>query len=136
MKIGQVIQKFKDHTRSTVFHKLITRLSSPKYLGRLWGPLSLLLNRYRCYSPRVKRPGRHVDPSPPPSAEIKKHRCTYAPPTTLHSIDRIDYFSLFSLRNKSRVQCRLRRTEKNSVMCQECERSRLHFGHILDCIFI
>jgi hypothetical protein len=39
--------------------------SSPSRPQRLWGPPEAL-------SPRVKRPGRGADHSPPPSAEVKK----------------------------------------------------------------
>ena len=52
VKIGQVVQKSKTTHVARCFINLITRfLSSPKYLDRPWGPISLLLNRYRCYCP-------------------------------------------------------------------------------------
>jgi hypothetical protein len=44
--------------------------SSQRRPDRLWGPPSLLHNRYG--GGGVKRPGREVDHSPPPSAEVKK----------------------------------------------------------------
>jgi len=108
VKIGQVVQKCKSARTphlARCFINLITRfLSSPKHPDQLWGPLSLLLNRNRCYSPRIKRPECEVDPSSEPSAEIKKkHRYNSAPPTTLHNVDMINYFSLLSLRNKIKV---------------------------------
>jgi hypothetical protein len=46
--------------------------SFPRRPGRLWGPTNFLSNGYRGSSPRVKRPGREADNSPPVSAEVKK----------------------------------------------------------------
>jgi len=46
-------------------------LSSPKYPDRLWGPPSLLFNRYRGSVPAEKRSGRDIDHSPPYSTEVK-----------------------------------------------------------------
>jgi hypothetical protein len=44
----------------------------PQRPDRLWGPLNLLSNGYRgALSPRLKRPGREADHSPPSSAEVK-----------------------------------------------------------------
>jgi hypothetical protein len=42
--------------------------SSPRRPDRLWGPSSLLSNRYQV----VNQPGREADHSPPTSAEVKK----------------------------------------------------------------
>jgi hypothetical protein len=45
---------------------------SPPRPDRHWGPPRLLTNGYRgLFSPRVKRPGREADHSPPYSAEVK-----------------------------------------------------------------
>jgi hypothetical protein len=47
--------------------------SSPSRPDGLWGPPNLLSNWYRgSLSPRVKRPRREADYSPPASAEVKK----------------------------------------------------------------
>jgi hypothetical protein len=45
--------------------------SSSQTSDRLWGPPSLLFYWYQIYFPRVKRPGREIDHSPPSSAEFK-----------------------------------------------------------------
>jgi hypothetical protein len=39
---------------------------------RLWGPPNLLYNGTGSSFPRVKRPGREADHSPPTSADVKK----------------------------------------------------------------
>jgi hypothetical protein len=48
--------------------------SSPCCPDQLWGPPNLLSNQWvpGALSPRVKRPGREADHSPPASAEVKK----------------------------------------------------------------
>ena len=56
-------------------------------------------------------------------------------PSTPRSPQWSHYVSLLSLRNKIRAQCSVRRTERNSVTCQECDYSRLHFRHTLEVIF-
>jgi hypothetical protein len=46
--------------------------SSPQRPDWFWGPLSLLLNRYRrVLFPGVKRPGREANHSPPSRAKVK-----------------------------------------------------------------
>jgi hypothetical protein len=49
--------------------RILTSRSRPH---RLWGTPSLLFNGYGGASPRVKRPGREADHSPPTSADVKK----------------------------------------------------------------
>ena len=39
-----------------------------------WGPPSLLYNGYRLFQGGKERPGRDADPSPPPSAVVKKEQ--------------------------------------------------------------
>ena len=39
-----------------------------------WGPPSILYNGYRVSFPRVKRPGRDIDYTPPSSAEVKERK--------------------------------------------------------------
>ena len=52
------------------------RSSSPrKCTDRLWGPPSLLFNRYRGSLPGVKRPGREVNHSLPSIAKVKNMNC-------------------------------------------------------------
>ena len=46
----------------------------------LWGPLSLVFNRYRTYFTGVKRPGREVHHLPPSKVEVKNY-WSYAPYT-------------------------------------------------------
>jgi hypothetical protein len=47
--------------------------SSPRRQDRLWGPPSLLSNRYRrLFSPGIKQPGREAAHLPTASAEFKK----------------------------------------------------------------
>jgi hypothetical protein len=45
--------------------------ASPQLPDRLWDPPSLIHNRYRGSSPRVKRPVLEAD-SPPSSADVNK----------------------------------------------------------------
>jgi len=47
------------------------KLFSPKHAHGLWGPHSLLFNRYRGSFPEVKRAGREADHSPPSIAGVK-----------------------------------------------------------------
>jgi len=62
--------------------------SPPSRPVRLWGPLSLLSNRYRgLCPPGVKRLRREADHSPPSGAEVKNAwNYTSAPPVRLHSV--------------------------------------------------
>jgi hypothetical protein len=58
--------------------------SCPRRPDRLWGPSSLLSNRYRgALSSGVKRKGREADHSPAASAEVKKMRIYISTPDRL-----------------------------------------------------
>jgi hypothetical protein len=48
-----------------------TYFSIPKRPDQLWGPTSPLFSGYSGSSSGIKRPGRDVDQSSPPSAEVK-----------------------------------------------------------------
>jgi hypothetical protein len=64
-------------------------LSSPKRPDRLWGRLGLPFNGYRDSFQGVKRPGREVSHSPPPSAEVRNERSyTFTSAIRLHGVDR------------------------------------------------
>ena len=73
----------------------------------LWGPPRHLLKGYRSCLAGVKRSGRDVDHSPPPSAGVKNQWShTSLPPTCLHGVvkDRFTFYllseSLVLLRDK------------------------------------
>jgi hypothetical protein len=64
-------------------------ISSANRPGQLWGPPSLILNRYRGSFQGVKRAGREVDHSPPSSAEVRNEwSCTSASSRCLDGVDR------------------------------------------------
>lgn len=66
--------------------------SSSSRPDRLWDPLRLLFNGWRCSFPRVKRLGREADHSSPSSAEIKNlWSCTSNPLNVLYGVDRIKF---------------------------------------------
>jgi hypothetical protein len=56
--------------------------SSSKRADRLWGPHSILYNRYNGCFPGVKRAGREADHSPPSSSEVKTGAATTSLPHT------------------------------------------------------
>jgi hypothetical protein len=52
----------------------------------------LLFNEYQCYFPGMKRPGRDVDHSLPPNAEVKNDwNYTSTPPTQRYSVYRKNF---------------------------------------------
>jgi hypothetical protein len=63
--------------------------TSPYRPDRLCDPPNVLIKWYRLSFPRVKRPCREVNHSPPTSAEFK-NECSYTstPPIYLHGVDR------------------------------------------------
>jgi hypothetical protein len=52
----------------------------PRHPDQLWGPLSLLYNRFQSLFPRVQHLDHETDHSPPSSAEVKNAQsCTFTP---------------------------------------------------------
>jgi hypothetical protein len=62
-----------------------------KYLCRLWGPHSLLLNWYGGFIPGVKRPGREFDHSPSSGAKAAMSGAISLLPTRLHVAGRDNF---------------------------------------------
>jgi hypothetical protein len=70
----------------------------PKCLNRVWGPPSLLLHVYRLTFPGIKRPGREVDHSPQPSAEVKNEwSYTSNPSICFHDVNGANSYLLLYL---------------------------------------
>jgi hypothetical protein len=95
--------------------------SFPKRPDWLWTPASLLFSGYLDSFPGVRQPGRDVDHSPPPSAEVKNERGYTSTPSCMASWRIRDIFAILP----SIVYFTLNATEYLCPLCIFNSRSKM-----------